>query len=134
MTKLIDIEGIGPTQAEKLVAAGFKTVESLLENGKTAQGRKGIESATGINGKLILRWVNMADLFRIKGVGEEFADLLEAVGVDTVAELAQRNAANLRQKMVEANEAKKMVRALPSESQVEGWIRQAKELPRMVSH
>jgi len=134
MTKLIGIEGIGPTQAEKLAAAGFKTVESLLETGKTPQGRKGIESATGISGKLILRWVNMADLFRIRGVGEEFADLLEAAGVDTVAELAQRNAANLRQKMVEINETKKMVRALPSESQVEGWIRQAKELPRMVSH
>lgn len=134
MTKLIGIEGIGPAQAEKLAAAGLKTVENLLEAGKTAQGRKGIENATGISGKLILRWVNMADLFRIKGVGEEFADLLEAAGVDTVAELAQRNAANLRDKMAEINEAKKLVRTLPAESQVETWIRQAKELPRMITH
>jgi predicted flap endonuclease-1-like 5' DNA nuclease len=134
MTKLVDIEGIGPAQAEKLAAAGWKTVESLLEAGKTAKGRKAIEDATGISGKLVLRWVNMADLFRIKGVGEEFADLLEAAGVDTVPELAQRSAANLRAKMAEINEAKKLVRTLPAESQVENWIRQAKELPRVVTH
>lgn len=134
MTKLSDIEGIGPAQAEKLAAAGLKTVEKLLESGKTSQGRKGIEEATGISGKLILRWVNMADLYRIKGVGEEFADLLEAAGVDTVAELAQRKAANLREKMAEINETQKLVRTVPSASQVEEWIKQAKELPRMVSH
>ncbi|MBC7906287.1 MAG: DUF4332 domain-containing protein, partial [Rhodospirillaceae bacterium] len=122
MTKLSDIEGIGPAQAEKLAAAGLKTVEKLLEAGKTPQGRKSLEECTGISGKQLLRWVNMADLYRIKGVGEEFADLLEAAGIDTVPELAQRKAANLRQKMIEVNEAKKLVRALPSESQVEEWI------------
>ncbi len=134
MTKLVEIEGIGETYAAKLQAADVSSLESLLEMGSTKKGRKAIEDATGISGKLILRWVNMADLFRIKGVGEEYADLLEAAGVDTVPELAQRKPDNLHAKMIEVNEAKKLVRAVPSLSSVEKWVAQAKELPRVVSY
>jgi predicted flap endonuclease-1-like 5' DNA nuclease len=134
MTKLVEIEGIGEAYAAKLQAAEVKSLESLLEKGSTKQGRKALEEATGISGKLILRWINMADLFRIKGVGEEYADLLEAAGVDTVPELAQRKAENLHAKMKEVNDQKKLVRALPAPSVVEAWVAQAKELPRAVSY
>jgi predicted flap endonuclease-1-like 5' DNA nuclease len=134
MAKLEEIEGIGATQAKKLEQAGVKKVEELLEKGTTPKGRQDLAEATGISAKLILRWVNMADLFRIKGVGEEYADLLEAVGVDTVKELAQRKAENLHAKMAEVNEQKKLVRAVPALSQVEQWIAQAKELPRVVTY
>lgn len=134
MAKIIDIEGIGKASAEKLEVEGVSTTDKLLEQGGTAKGRKALEQATGISGKLILRWVNMADLFRIKGVGEEYADLLEAAGVDSVPELAQRKPDNLHAKMKEVNEAKKLVRALPSASQVASWVEQAKGLERRVSH
>ena len=134
MTKLVEIEGIGETYAAKLQAADVKSLEALLEKGSTKKGRKALEDATGISGKLILRWVNMADLFRIKGVGEEYADLLEAAGVDTVPELAQRKADNLYNKMVEVNQQKKLVRAVPGLSAVEKWVSQAKELPRIVNY
>lgn len=134
MTKLVEIEGIGNSYAEKLQAAEVGSLEALLEMGSTKKGRKGLEEATGISGKLILRWVNMADLFRIKGVGEEYADLLEAAGVDTVPELAQRKAENLHAKMAEVNTQKKLVRAVPGLSAVEKWVAQAKDLPRVVSY
>ena len=111
MTKLVKIEGIGETYAAKLEAAGVQSLEALLETGSTKKGRKSLEEASGLSGKLILRWVNMADLFRVKGIGEEYADLLEAAGVDTVPELAQRNAENLHAKMLEVNETKKLVTA-----------------------
>lgn len=134
MSKLTELEGIGPVYAEKLAAVGVKTVEQLLEQGKTPKGRSALADATGISGKLILRWVNMADLFRIKGIGEEYADLLEAAGVDTVKELATRNAKNLQDKLEAVNAEQKRVRAVPSEKAVEGWIEQAKELPRIVEY
>ncbi len=134
MTKLVKIEGIGEASAAKLEAAGVQSLEALLEKGGDKKGRKSLEEATGISGKLILRWVNMADLFRIKGIGEEYADLLEAAGVDTVPELAQRKAENLHAKMLEVNEAKKLVRAAPGLSTVETWVAQAKELPRAVNY
>lgn len=134
MTKLRDIEGIGPKYAAGLEAAGVSTVEQLLKLGATPKGRKELAEQTGISGKLILRWVNMADLFRIKGLGEEYTDLLEAAGVDTVPELAQRNAANLHQKMTEVNEAKALVRRLPTADQVAGWIEQAKGLDRVITY
>jgi predicted flap endonuclease-1-like 5' DNA nuclease len=134
MAKLEEIEGIGKAQAKKLEKAGVTKVEDLLEKGATPKGRQGLADTTTISGKQILRWVNMADLFRIKGVGEEYADLLEAAGVDTVKELAQRKAENLHAKMAEVNEQKKLVRAVPALSQVEKWIAQAKELPRVVTH
>ena len=134
MTKLVEIEGIGETYSAKLEAAGVKNLEALLEQGSTRKGRKTLEETSGISGKLILRWVNMADLFRVKGLGQEYTDLLEAAGVDTVPELAQRNAENLHAKMIEVNEKKKLVRAAPSLSAVEKWIAQAKDLPRMVNY
>lgn len=132
--KIIEIEGIGEVYAEKLKAIGIDTVEDLLEKGKTRTGRKKIEEETGISGKLILKWVNHADLMRIKGVGPEYSELLEAAGVDTVKELRNRNASNLYQKLVEVNEQKKLVRALPTEKEVADWIEQAKQLPPMVEY
>jgi predicted flap endonuclease-1-like 5' DNA nuclease len=134
MANIEDIEGIGPAQATKLRDAGVKTVEALLERGASPKGRDELASATGISGTYILRWVNHADLFRIKGVAGEMSELLEAAGVDTVAELARRNPQNLHQALVQANEQKKLVRQLPTEQQVAGWITQAKELPRAVTY
>jgi predicted flap endonuclease-1-like 5' DNA nuclease len=106
----------------------------LLKKGATAKGRQAIANKSGISGKLILRWVNHADLFRLDGVAGEYAELLEAAGVDTVPELAQRNAENLYQKLVEVNEANKLVRVVPVQTQVEQWVEQAKNLPRIVTH
>lgn len=134
MTKIIDIEGIGPKYAEMLAKEGIKTVEGLLKVGSKTRDRKKLAESTGISGKLILEWVNLADLFRVKGIGEEYSDLLEEAGVDTVPELAQRNPENLLQKMQEVNEAKKLVRRLPMLSQVQSWVEQAKELPRIIEY
>jgi predicted flap endonuclease-1-like 5' DNA nuclease len=134
MAKLIKIEGIGPSYAEKLDSAGISTTEELLNNGATATGRKEIATKTGITETKILEWVNHADLFRIKGVGEEYADLLEACGVDSVPELAQRNADNLYAKLKTVNDEKRLTRQLPSEANIAQWIDHAKTLPRMVSH
>ncbi len=132
MAKLEMVEGIGEVYADKLRAAGVATTEMLLEMGSTKKGREDLAEKSGISGKLILEWVNHVDLFRIKGVGEEYADLLEASGVDTVPELAQRRADNLHKKLAEINAEKKLVRQLPSENQVQGWIDQAKKLPRKI--
>jgi predicted flap endonuclease-1-like 5' DNA nuclease len=134
MTKLITIEGIGPVYEQKLQEAGVKTVEALLERGATPQGRKELAEGTGIGDERILDWVNRADLFRIKGVGEEYSDLLEAAGVDTVVELSRRNAENLYAKLTEVNAEKELVRRLPTLSQVGNWIEQAKELPRKINY
>lgn len=134
MTKLIEVEGIGEKYAGKLKAAGVATIEALLDKGSTPKGRKEIAEASGIGDNLILEWVNHVDLFRIKGIGSEYSDLLEAAGVDTVPELAQRKAENLFQKMGEVNAAKKLVRRLPVLSQVADWIEQAKKLPRVISY
>ena len=134
MAKIIDIEGIGKVYAQKLADAGFTTVEALLKAGASPKGRQALADETGISAKLILEWVNLADLFRIKGVAEEYSDLLEEAGVDTVPELAQRNAENLYTKLVETNAAKELVRRLPTQSQVADWIQQAKYLPRVVTY
>lgn len=134
MVNIKEIEGIGPAYGGKLEEVGINTQEKLLVGGGTRNGRKDIVDKTGISEKLILEWVNQADLARIKRVGSEYADLLEAAGVDTVPELAQRNAANLHKKMEEVNEEKKLVRVMPSESQVEDWVSQAKSLPRAVHY
>lgn len=134
MAKLSDIEGIGEAYAEKLKACGIGTQEQLLAEGGTAAGRNRLVKGSGISDKLIMKWVNRADLARIKGVGGEYADLLECAGVDTVPELAQRNAVNLHKKMMEVNEQKKLVRSLPSESQIAAWVAQAKTTDRAIHY
>ena len=132
--KIIDIQGIGPVYAEKLTAIGIETVDQLLEKGADAKGRQAIEEATGIRHDLVLTWVNHADLFRIKGVGPQFAELLEAAGVDTVKELRNRNAANLAAKMAEVNEEKHLTRRTPVEMEIQKFIDLAKELEPKVTH
>lgn len=132
--KIEEIEGIGPVYGEKLSSNGIKTVEDLLEAGATRTGRSKLAEATGISEKSILTWVNMADLFRIKGIGPQFAELLEAAGVDTVKELRNRNAQNLHAKLVEIQAEKKITRAVPGLSQVEDFIEQAKALPPKVTY
>lgn len=134
MAKLTVIEGVGEAYAEKLKAAGVTTTQSLLEMGSTPKGRKDMAEASGLSPKLILEWVNRVDLFRIKGVGEEYSDLLEFSGVDTVPELAQRNPENLYAKMLEVNAERKLVRRPPTLAQVVNWVEQAKELPRVVTY
>jgi predicted flap endonuclease-1-like 5' DNA nuclease len=132
--KIIDIQGIGPVYAEKLIAIGIETVDQLLEKGADAKGRQAIEEATGIRHDLVLTWVNHAALFRVKGIGPQFAELLEAAGVDTVKELRNRNAANLAAKMAEVNEEKHLTRRTPVEKEIQKFIDIAKELEPKVTH
>ena len=133
--KIEEVEGIGATFAAKLQEVGINTTDDMLMAGATAASRDKVAEMTGISGKLILEWTNHVDLMRINGVGSEYSDLLEAAGVDSPAELAQRNAKNLAQTFAELDAARpNTVRRVPSESIVEGWIAQAKTLPKMVSH
>ena len=134
MAKLTKVEGIGEAYAQKLQEAGVATTQALLKKGASPKGRREIAEKTDISEELILEWVNHADLFRIKGVGEEYSDLLEAAGVDTVPELAQRNPENLYQKLVAVNQEKELVRQLPTQAQVSDWIAQAKRLPRVITY
>lgn len=134
MAKIADISGIGPAYAEKFAAAGIKTVEGLLKAGATPKDRMELAAKTGFAETSILEWVNRADLARIKGVGEQYADLLENAGVDTVAELANRNAANLHETLAKVNAEKHCVRQLPAASRVADWVKQAKKLKRAVSY
>ncbi|MGD2176896.1 MAG: DUF4332 domain-containing protein [Anaerolineae bacterium] len=134
MAKLEIIEGIGPVYAQKLREAGISTIEALLEAGATSEGRREIQEDTGIGAEFILDWVNRADLMRIRGVGEEYSDLLEKGGVDTVVELAQRNSENLYQKLIQVNAEKRLVRRPPSRTMVDQWVQQARVLPRLVSY
>ena len=128
------IEGIGPVYGEKLKAVGITNTGTLLERAKDPKGRKDVAAESGIDGTLVLKWANMADLMRIKGVGEEYSELLEVAGVDTVKELRNRNPANLHKAMDEAKDAKKLVRQMPSEKDVEDWVAQAKDLPPMMTY
>jgi predicted flap endonuclease-1-like 5' DNA nuclease len=132
--KITEIEGIGPAFQEKLASAGVTTVEGLLETGATKAGRKKLAADTGIDEAKVLDWVNMADLFRIKGIGSQFAELLKAAGVDTVKELKNRNAENLHTKLVEVQEEKKITKAVPALSQVADYIEQAKNLEPKVTY
>jgi predicted flap endonuclease-1-like 5' DNA nuclease len=129
-----DVEGIGPVYGEKLEAVGVKTTDDLLLRGATQKGREELQAASGIGRVLILKWVNRVDLYRIDGVGSEYSDLLEVAGVDTIPELAHRNAANLTETMAEANAARNLVRRLPTLERVTDWIEQAKKLPRVVEY
>ncbi len=132
--KIEDLEGVGPAFGAKLRDAGVLTTDDLLAQAGPAAGRKALATSTGISADLLLRWTNHADLYRISGIGSEYADLLEASGVDSCPELAQRNAASLATTMAEANAARSLVRRLPTEETVKGWIEQAKTLPRVVTH
>ena len=128
------VEGIGPVYSGKLREAGLTTPLDLLERCATRKDRASLAEETGISHKLILTWVNQLDLYRIKGIGTQYADMLEAAGVDTVIELAQRNPENLHARIIEANQEKNLVREVPSQSQVTNWIEQAKELPRIITY
>jgi predicted flap endonuclease-1-like 5' DNA nuclease len=134
MTSIIDIEGIGPKYAEKLAEVGIRTTEKLLEVAAGKKGRVALAEDISVSEKLVLEWVNRADLMRIPGVGEEFSDLLEAAGVDSPTELATRNAENLAAKLEELNEAKHLVRRVPTADQVQTFIDEAKKLDKVVTH
>ena len=129
-----EIEGIGASYAEKLANVGIHTVHALLDKGCTKSGRRELAEKTGISETLILEWVNMADLFRIEVLGEEYSDLLEEAGVDTVVELSKRIPENLHTKIKEINEQKKLVKQLPTIDMVKKWIETAKTLPRKVEY
>lgn len=132
--KLTTIEGIGPAYAEKLGECKIKSCEGLLSHAATKKARVKLAADSGIEESRILKWVNHADLMRIKGIGGEYAELLEAAGVDSVPELSKRKADNLHAKMVEVNAAKKLVRQVAGAAQVAGWVEQAKSLPKIVTH
>lgn len=134
MNNLERIEGIGEVFKHKLEDAGINSPEQLLEDCSTPHARRIIAEKTGVSEAMLLKWVNSADLFRVKGIGEEYAELLERSGVDTVPELARRNAEHLFHKLEEVNAEKKLVRKIPSLHQVESWIAQAKDLPRMINY
>lgn len=132
--KIEEVEGIGPVFGEKLRSQGVSNTDALLNVGKSPMGRKELAAKTDISEKQILKFVNMVDLFRINGVGSEYAELLEVSGVDTVPELAQRNAENLTKKMEEVNAEKNLTKRVPSLSEVEAWVKQASELPRQIEY
>jgi predicted flap endonuclease-1-like 5' DNA nuclease len=134
MAQLQDVEGIGKKYSADLKMAGVRSIMALLEKGATLKGRKEIAEKSGVSEDLVLQWVNHADLYRIRGIGSEYSDLLEAAGVDTVPELAQRNADSLMEKLKVANTEKKRVRRLPVLAQVQDWIAQAKSLPRVINY
>ncbi len=132
--RITEIEGIGPKYGEKLGEAGITNTDHLLAECGSKKGRKTTADKTGFSEAQLLKWANMADLMRISGVGEEYSELLEAAGVDTVKELKMRRADNLAAKMQEVNETKKLVRQAPSEAQVGKWVEQAKTMEPMISH
>ncbi len=132
--RIVEIEGIGPANANKLGKAGVKTTASLLRMCCDRKGRKVASTTTGISEKQLLKWANMADLMRISGIGQEFSELLEAAGVDTVKELRKRNGANLTAKMAEVNAKKKLTRRVPSAAMVDRWIAAAKTLAPVITH
>jgi predicted flap endonuclease-1-like 5' DNA nuclease len=132
--KIAEIEGVGPMYAEKLATANIATTDDLLKHCCTPDGRRGVAAKTGLSESRLLEWANRADLMRVSGIGSEYSDLLEAAGVDTVKELAVRNAANLALKMKEINHQKKLTRATPSEKVVDEWISQAKRMQPMITH
>ena len=132
--KIDEIEGIGPSYGEKLRAAGIDTTDDLLTHCAKPAGRKQVAEKTGLSEKHILGWTNMADLMRVSGIGRQYAELLEASGVDTIKELRNRNAENLSSKMQEVNAVKNLAKVTPSLSTVEGWINQAKQTEPKISH
>jgi len=134
MPTLIEIEGIGPVNAAKLNKAGVRGTNGLLQMGGSRKGRLELAKATGFSAKTILEWVNRADLFRIKGIGTQYSDLLEAAGVDTVPELAQRKPEALLESMAKINAKKNLVNQMPALSLVKAWVKEAKSLKRAVEY
>lgn len=132
--KIEDIEGIGPVIGQKMRDAGIKDTDSLLENTLTPKQRDELSQKVGLSAKQILKFANMVDLYRIHGIGSEFSELLQVAGVNTVLELAQRNATNLAQSLAETNEVKKLTRRVPSEVEVTKWIEEAKTIPRKLEY
>jgi predicted flap endonuclease-1-like 5' DNA nuclease len=132
--KIVDVQGIGPAYAAKLSKVKIRTTETLLKRGATPEGRKEIVKASGISHEKILTWVNMADLYRIKGVGSQYSELLEAAGVDTVVELSKRVPEKLLATMVKANDAKNLVNGMPGLRQVKSWVSQAKRMKRVIRY
>ncbi len=132
--KIEEIEGIGKARAEKLSKMGIKTTGHLLKHGATRAGRKRIAEQCGVSPVRLLKWVNMADLMRISGVGEEYSELLEAANCNTVKQLRRRNAENLTKRMLEINEQKKLVRSPPTLAQVSKWVEQAAKLEPLISY
>lgn len=132
--KIQEVEGIGPKIAEKLTGAGVSNTDQMLAACATPANRKALAEKSGLTDAQILKFANMVDLFRIKGIGSEYAELLEVAGVNTVPQLATRNAANLAAKMAEVNAEKKLTRTVPSESMVTKWVEEAASLPRMLSY
>jgi predicted flap endonuclease-1-like 5' DNA nuclease len=134
--KLIEIEGIGPAMSKKMDKASIKTVRGLLKRGATRKGRKELAETTGIKGSVILKWVNMSDLFRVRGIGKQYAELLEKAGVDTVKELKMRKPDHLLAQLEKINNAgkKRLVRTLPGLKRIKSWINQAQKLPPMVTY
>ena len=131
---ILNVEGIGPVFAEKLKAAGVRTTAALLERAKDPKGRKALAGETGIDEGKILKWANLSDLMRIKGVAEEYSELLEAAGVDTVKDLKGRKASNLAARIAEVNADRKLVRQIPAEKTVAGWIEQAKTMQPVLTY
>ncbi|MGE3073753.1 MAG: DUF4332 domain-containing protein [Dehalococcoidia bacterium] len=134
MANLLDIEGVGSFHAAKLAELGIKTQEELLKAAATPAARADLVARANLTMEQVLNWANRADLARVNGIGDQFADLLEAAGVDTVPELAQRNAENLYAKLVEVNEDHILVDRLPSAGDVANWVKEAKELPRALHY
>jgi len=134
MTRISSIDGIGESNTEKLAEAGITTVENLLRLGSTRQGRKSLANQLAVSDEQVLRWVNKADLFRIKGIGSQYAGLLETAGVDSVPELAQRDPEHLLLQLQEINDARQLVRSMPYLKQVSKWVNRARELPQVVNH
>jgi predicted flap endonuclease-1-like 5' DNA nuclease len=132
--KIEDLEGVGKVRGEKLRSAVINDTDALLAACATPKQRADLAAKAGVSPKRLLKWANMADLYRIGGVGSEYAELLEAAGVDTVPELAQRNAGNLAAALKEANDRKKLARRVPSETEVSKWVAEAKQLPRVIQY
>ncbi len=132
--KLTSIQGVAAATEAKLKAAGVNSTDELLEKGATPKGREELAAKSGIGAAQILKFVNYADLMRIKGIGGQTAELLQAAGVDTVAELAKRNASNLGLKLSEVNDAKKLTGKVPPEKQLADWIEAAKTMPKKVTY
>ncbi|MEJ2200053.1 MAG: DUF4332 domain-containing protein [Desulfuromonadaceae bacterium] len=134
MSRLKGIEGIGEDNSRLLKRAGIHSVQALLDRGATLQGRRDLSENTGISESQLLRWLNNADLFRIRGIGEEYSELLELAGVDRISELVLQQPAELHRSLIIANDKRQLVKQLPSLNQVKSWIEQAKQLPRIIQH